>query len=417
MSDAERAAHAELLAALSRERPLGRHLAVLHRLTQLYQHPALLRGDWDRRQVGELISTSGKLKAVIAQLHRIRSRSEKVLIFARHHDVQQLLARVIGAEFGLAVPIINGGTSRGKGLNSSSAGSGRAKNERKHILDGFRTAPGFAAIVLSPFVAGIGLTITEANHVVHYGRWWNPAVEAQATDRAYRIGQTREVTVYLPILRDQTGQIGRSFDECLQQLLERKAALAKDFLHPTDDEAQNVSELCSMLGQDGDDAPTDGGTPFTASDLDGLDPADFEAVVAALYRARGYRVVLTAKGGDGGADVLALKSDEATLVQTKHSFSRSPVDERALNDVIAACDVYAHRLNVRWKGVIVSNSPMSAETIREAQHCGVELVPGDKLARFVADAKIGFGATAACAAARCTSFDDGVQQAAAFLAT
>jgi len=68
---------------------------------------------------------------------------------------------------------------------------------RNGILHEFRSKPGFDVLILSPFVAGIGLTIVEANHVVHYGRWWNPAAESEATDRAYRIGQMKDVWVYL----------------------------------------------------------------------------------------------------------------------------------------------------------------------------------------------------------------------------
>ncbi|MGA3316675.1 MAG: C-terminal helicase domain-containing protein [Candidatus Korobacteraceae bacterium] len=70
------------------------------------------------------------------------------------------------------------------------------------------------------------VTITEANHVIHYGRWWNPAVEAQATDRVYRIGQERDVRVYLPTLKDPSGRISNSFDERLHRLLEQKSTLA-----------------------------------------------------------------------------------------------------------------------------------------------------------------------------------------------
>jgi hypothetical protein len=81
-------------------------------------------------------------------------------------------------------------------------------------------------------VAGIGLTIVEANHVVHYGRWWSPAVESQATDRAYRIGQKKDVSVYLPILRDPSGRVSPTFDERLDLLMERKQRLAEDFLRP-----------------------------------------------------------------------------------------------------------------------------------------------------------------------------------------
>ena len=90
--------------------------------------------------------------------------------------MQQLLSGVIGAEFGLNVEVVNGATRRGGDTHSM-------KRSRKGIIDRFRQTEGFNVIILSPDVAGIGLTITEANHVIHYGRWWNPARESQATDR------------------------------------------------------------------------------------------------------------------------------------------------------------------------------------------------------------------------------------------
>ena len=83
--------------------------------------------------------------------------------------------------------------------------------------------------------------------MVHYGRWWNPAVESQATDRAYRIGQTKDVSVYLPILRDPTGRVAPSFDERLEALMNRKQRLAEDFLRPLPPEDEMGSELLSDL--------------------------------------------------------------------------------------------------------------------------------------------------------------------------
>jgi SNF2 family DNA or RNA helicase len=118
---------------------------------------------------------------------------------------------------------------------------------RNAILTEFRERLGFSVLILSPFVAGIGLMIVEANHVIHYGRWWNPAVEAQATDRAYRIGQTKDVWVYLPILRDPSGQLASTFDERLDNLMQRKQRIAEDFLRPLPPEEEMGGELISDL--------------------------------------------------------------------------------------------------------------------------------------------------------------------------
>lgn len=416
MTAEERALHNELMGALASERKQGRHLSVLHRLSQLYQHPAILRGGWEGMTSRTLVESSGKLQQVMAQLHRICAAGEKAIVFARHLDVQQLLAQVISDEFRIRVDIVNGSTSRGKGFSSSSSATGRARNERKRVLDEFRNAPGFSVIVLSPFVAGIGLTIVEANHVIHYGRWWNPAVENQATDRAYRIGQSRNVSVYLPILRDSTGLITETFDECLDKLLLRKSSLASDFLHPSDAEEANASELCDMLqGQEAGRRTSEAGTPLTSADLDSLSPFDFEAAIAALYRARGHQVVLTPKGGDAGADVLAHRPNDGRLIQAKHSAARVPVDERALGDVLGACDIYGARLSGRWKPVVVSNAAMTPGAIREAQTLGIELIAGDQLVRMFTEARVGYGALASSAATRCGTFEEAIRQARAIL--
>ena len=91
--------------------------------------------------------------------------------------------------------------------------------------------PGAGAIILSPKAAGVGLTITAANHVIHYTREWNPAVENQATDRAYRIGQKRPVSVYYPVLASDSFL---SADERLDQLLDSKRDLMKRVIIPAD---------------------------------------------------------------------------------------------------------------------------------------------------------------------------------------
>jgi SNF2 family DNA or RNA helicase len=231
-----------LLRELRAEDKASKFLTVLHRFAQLSQHPALLTRDGEEASPAELIADSSKLRAVIQQLHKIRGSREKAIIFARHRAMQSILAKVLASEFQLPVRIINGDTK----MKASSLRVQGART-RSAILDEFRAKPGFNIVILSPFVAGIGLTITEANHVFHYGRWWNPAVESQATDRTYRIGQTKEVFVYIPILRDRSGQIPVTFDERLDALMERKYRLAEDFLKPLPPEEGIGGELVDEL--------------------------------------------------------------------------------------------------------------------------------------------------------------------------
>jgi SNF2 family DNA or RNA helicase len=251
MSEAEIGLHQMLLRELQAEDKASRFLTVLHRFAQLSQHPALLAGDGEDASPTALIADSSKLGAIIQELHKIRGQREKAIIFSRHRTMQSILAKVLAYEFQLPVRIINGDTK----MKASSLRTQGAKT-RSAILNEFKAKPGFNIVILSPFVAGIGLTITEANHVFHYGRWWNPAVESQATDRAYRIGQTKEVSVYIPILRDPSGRVAVTFDERLDALMERKYRLAEDFLRPLPPEEDIGGELLGALRNEkaGDDS-------------------------------------------------------------------------------------------------------------------------------------------------------------------
>lgn len=97
---------------------------------------------------------------------------------------------------------------------------------------------------MSPVAAGMGLNVTAANHVIHYSRHWNPAKESQATDRAYRIGQTKDVYVYYPIAVSKDFQ---SFDKTLDELLSRKSTLATSTIFPSERIEVRQDELGHML--------------------------------------------------------------------------------------------------------------------------------------------------------------------------
>jgi hypothetical protein len=247
MSEAEVAQHSSLVDGLHKTSEAKGKLDLLHRFARLYQHPLLLDGDGDEATVEELKAGSSKLREVLTVLHRIRQQREKAIVFARHKDVQRMLARVFSAEFRKPVRVVNGDTPRAGSMRKSGV------ETRSGILKEFRLSEGFDVLILSPFVAGVGLTIVEANHVIHYGRWWNPAVEAQATDRAYRLGQLKEVHVYLPILEDKTGRIQTTFDQLLDRLMENKKGLAEsalqkdEFLQPRGNEDEAGLQVFSRL--------------------------------------------------------------------------------------------------------------------------------------------------------------------------
>lgn len=113
---------------------------------------------------------------------------------------------------------------------------------RQAKVDRFQaSANGFDVMILSPRAGGVGLTLTRANHVIHLSRWWNPAVEDQCNGRALRIGQTRPVTVHIPLAT--LSQSGRSFDQNLHALLDRKRRLMHEALFPPEASEAEREEL------------------------------------------------------------------------------------------------------------------------------------------------------------------------------
>lgn len=158
---------------------------------------------------------SPKLQWLLAALDAVRVDEEKALVFVEMLDVQRDLQTAVRERYGLIPDIINGST----------AANPRSSTSRQRRIERFSQQMGFGVLILSPIAAGVGLNIQAANHVIHYMRHWNPAKEDQATDRAYRIGQTKKVTVYTPIV---CGRGFVSFDERLDALLEEKRQLAQD---------------------------------------------------------------------------------------------------------------------------------------------------------------------------------------------
>jgi hypothetical protein len=205
-------------------------------LRKLYAHPLLLRSGEDDERAWSLesaVSLSPKLARCLDLLDEIRGRGQKALVFSLFINMQAVLLRSLGTRFGV---------SRDRVINGDTNQSGRTKR----ILEDFSRSSGFDVLILSPLAAGVGLNIVAANHVIHYDRWWNPAKEDQATDRAYRIGQEREVNVhYLLLHHPDDGNAG--FDKRLHELVEGKRGLAHDFLCPTDAAELRSADLARLF--------------------------------------------------------------------------------------------------------------------------------------------------------------------------
>lgn len=195
-------------------------LETVNRLLQLCTHSSLI----DYTELWPCtVAQCPKLFKTLEILESVQMSGEKALIFTKFIKAQYTLQQALRESFRIEATIINGST---KG--------------RQDIIDRFTAETGFSVLILSPEAAGVGLNITAANHVIHFTRSWNPAIERQSTDRAYRLGQTRPVKVYYPIIVDnERGTIEQRLDE----LLERKMELFNDIFVPAREKQIRAAEL------------------------------------------------------------------------------------------------------------------------------------------------------------------------------
>jgi SNF2 family DNA or RNA helicase len=151
-------------------------LATLTRLKQVCNHPAHFLGDGSR-----IAGRSGKVERLVERLDELVAAGDRALVFTQFTAMGDILRTHLQGTFGLEVPFLHGGVSRAR---------------REELVDRFQAGRGPGVFLLSLKAGGTGLNLTAANHVFLFDRWWNPAVESQAADRAYRIGQRRNVQVH-----------------------------------------------------------------------------------------------------------------------------------------------------------------------------------------------------------------------------
>jgi uncharacterized Zn finger protein len=178
----------------------GLVLQMILALKQICNHPTqfLKNGKLDA-------SLSGKLDLLFTKLDSIVENNEKVLIFSQFTEMGNMLRHFIAERYREEPLYYHGGCTL---------------NQRKEMVDRFQTNHADKVFVLSLKAAGTGLNLTAASHVIHYDLWWNPAVESQATDRAYRIGQKNNVMVHRFITKN-------TFEEKINAMIQQKKALAE----------------------------------------------------------------------------------------------------------------------------------------------------------------------------------------------
>lgn len=200
---------ADLFDRLDRLPPMERRgliLATLTRLKQICNHPASYAKE--TAPSADRTGRSQKLERLLDMVRELRQEGDRCLVFTQFVEMGQLLQRVVAKELGEETLFLHGGTT---------------KEQRDRMIARFQGGDECGVFLLSLKAGGIGLNLTAANHVFHFDRWWNPAVENQATDRAFRIGQTKRVQVHKFVT------LG-TLEEKIDEMIERKQLLSRQII-------------------------------------------------------------------------------------------------------------------------------------------------------------------------------------------
>ena len=332
-------------------------LAVIQGMIMTCSHPQLVDRDVDEVPLGSeesLIEEAYKLAHIHTILTKVKEKNEKAIIFTKYRKMQKILWNVIKYWFEIEVGIINGDAD---------------KSARRRVLDEFRKKEGFNVIILSPEAAGVGLNIVEVNHVIHYTRHWNPAKEEQATDRAYRIGQKKDVYVYYPIISNvesiereeyrtvdewirkqmEVDMSGTSPEEKLNRIIVKKKRMLKDFFLTCggefdDDMAKEFAAMSNGVEKD-----------LSIEVIDNIAHQEFEKLAVVLlekeYNSK-YGLV-TVGSGDKGIDGLIFSEKGNILIQAKHT---KRLDANAAKELFYGEKIYSKTLNRSFPKLIVFTS-------------------------------------------------------------
>jgi SNF2 family DNA or RNA helicase len=216
----------------------GQVLALLTKLKQICNHPALaLKEDPEAAAQGEAASSfaarSAKVQRLEEILEEVIEAGDRALLFTQFAEWGHLLKAHLERKWRQEVPFLYGNTS---------------KVERQAMVDRFQDDPrGPQLFLLSLKAGGVGLNLTRASHVFHIDRWWNPAVENQATDRAYRIGQQNRVLVHKFITSG-------SVEERIDRMIKEKSKLAEEIVGSGEDwlgglEMGQLKELVALTDE------------------------------------------------------------------------------------------------------------------------------------------------------------------------
>ena len=354
-------------------------LTTLMRLRDSSLHPRLSDGGRldvpkNAKSARALYGESGKLDSLLETLDRVRSKQEKCIIFAVNKRLQSFLSVTLGQIYNLGpLSVING--------DAKAVAKRKSVPTRKSMIADFEAKEGFNLIVMSPVAAGVGLTVVGANHVVHLERHWNPAKEAQATDRVYRIGQEKDVHIYIPLLHHPEFE---SFDVNLHRLLTQKTLL-KDAVVTPEDVVPQPAGVGGVVSGDLIDKR------ITAAELDKLSWQQFEALCVELLAkiTDSESAWLTNSGADHGADGVLLSNRGNILVQAK--FTQRQYDGyKGIQEIHSAKPIYESAMRSSFERLIfVTNSPSLAKrTHKIAATCRVEILGRTQLLSYLEEYEV-----------------------------
>ncbi|MFO1342166.1 MAG: SNF2-related protein [Burkholderiales bacterium] len=351
--------------------PFKNHLGLLHYLRLICTDPRRHGVNGFRPEpLAEYRTRAPKLDWLLSELKAIERKGEKAIVFCEFRNIQRLLQYYIQETFCIRPDIINGDTEA----------SASHTHSRQKRIRAFQEKPGFGVIVLSPVAVGFGVNIQAANHVVHYTRTWNPAKEDQATDRAYRIGQTRDVYVYYPVVYADDFT---TFDVKLDRLLELKRGLANDMLNGSGELKPGEFRLDDVAPPE---TPlTD--EPVTLETALAMNWEFFEGLATVLYAKRGFDACRTPGTKDNGVDVVALPRADGRgkLVQAKSSASEdAALNWDAVKEVVGGHAFYARQFpKVAFDRVCITNQRFDQQARMNAVLNDVELIEQPQLAQML----------------------------------
>jgi SNF2 family DNA or RNA helicase len=226
MQEHENQAYTNLISEIRNDASAGgsNMLALINKLQQFTSHPFLINHNLNT-SIQALCSASSKFEVFIDYLDKIQSLGEKVLVFATYTKMIDLISVAIKSRFGIESGVIDGRTPN---------------SERQNLIDQFSVSSGFSVLVLHPRTAGMGFNITAASHVIHYSRQWNPALEMQATARAWRNGQKNKVSVYYLFYAN-------TIEEIVDERLRLKQELSDTVISVADEKESDKQLLLNYL--------------------------------------------------------------------------------------------------------------------------------------------------------------------------